>query len=423
MVRALSDLYAHQPAKSTKPVVPSAAQPRTNLCYGAAVLLICGLNGFALPAGAQELEFDPTFQIMGFADKPTEGTLDDDTRFSGRFDVFLTVRNIWSGGTLNAQLEYANGDDFIGFGGDLGGNGLVWTTNMLSATPRSLSTNNAGLSLSVNQRITDQTSLTLGKFNVVQIADNAPISGGRGKGSFQYLGIGAPPSFVFPPYALGAQLAIATDPVSYSFFVYDANTAAGEDYWDDLFTDGVTFNASATYKTQLGGKPGFYTGNLIYTTKGETDFTSLEEFDGSAVFVNEKDGVFLGAFKFQQYLSFDPAKPDEGWGLFGQVGFGSDGLRLSRQFVLGVAGTSPLHRRGNDRWGLAWAKYKWADGLKKAIAINDGVELQNEWAVEAFYEAEINETFRIGANVMFVQPTIQQFDDLIQFGMRLRATF
>ncbi len=53
----------------------------------------------------------------------------------------------------------------------------------------------------------------------------------------------------------------------------------------------------------------------------------------------------------------------------------------------------------------------------------DGNGLRDEWALEAFYEAAINDTLRVGVNIIQVHPGLPQFDDHIQIGVRLRASF
>jgi porin len=372
------------------------------------------------PAGAaaQGLEFSPSFRFTGYADTALEGSTDDDTRFSGRLDAFLAVRNIWPGGSLNAQLEYVDGDPFIG----LGSAGVFWPTNVHSAVPRRVSVNNAGLSLTFTHRFSESQSLTFGKFNVVELADGTPLVGGRGKGGFLYTGIAAPPSFVFPPYVLGVNYAQSTERVNYSLLVYDAQNASGEGYWDDPFSDGITVNGTATYKAQFGGLPGFYSVNLVYSTEDATDFTELNDDveDGSLFAAHAGRG--FAALKFQQYLFQNPRDAEQGWGIFRQVGFGGDSNPLDNQFLLGIGGNPPIAGRGDDRWGLAWSRFNWSDGyvLQRQA---DGGDLQDEWGVETFYEAAVTETFRIGANAMYVRPGDPAAEDLVQVGLRVRATF
>ena len=54
---------------------------------------------------------------------------------------------------------------------------------------------------------------------------------------------------------------------------------------------------------------------------------------------------------------------------------------------------------------------------------DEGGKLRDEWAIEAFYEAAITDNFRVGANAIYVRPGIPTGEDVVQFGMRVRATF
>ncbi len=372
-------------------------------------------------ASADDLEFSPSFIISGFAQKPVDVDSPDSSFFTGRFDAFLTIKNIWQGGTANFHLEYVDGDDFVG----LGTAGLIWPSNTLAALPRATASDNSTLSFTISQRINETVSVSFGKFDLVDIADKTPIVGGRRKGSFQYLGIAAPPSFVFPPYIFGAQISVATDPVSYNLFVYDSRNAQGSDFWDNLFENGVVFNGSATYKTRVGGAPGYYGLSLAHSTAEGADYSTGRDVpEDPEQFLETTKGKSFASFKFQQFLSFDPHKPDEGWGVFGQIGFGiGNTQQLDHQFMLGVAGTSPIEGRSKDRWGLAWSRFNWSNDLNTYLRNTGGTGLQDEWAVEAFYEAEVFDNFRVGANILYVRPGIPGFDDYKEIGFRVKYFF
>ena len=414
MARFLDGYWYSAPCRS-----PDFNVASTRVSWAAGLSLLVAAGGL----NAEQMEFKPSLEIIGFADTAIEGDTSSDFRFSGYIEGFLTVNNIWSGGSVKAQLEYSGGDDFIG----LGEAGVVWPTNTYSAAPRALSDDDPEWSLWVTHEFNESHSLGLGKWNVFELAEHNPVVGGQGKGGFQYLGINTPGTFLFPPYFFGAQYSYKSEPVNYSLFVYDTQVTAGDGYWDNLFDDGVIFNGTATYKAKPGGLPGFYSLNLNWSTQKVVDYTSVPNtFDppGTPVsdFIETTDGEGFAAIKFQQYLSYDPDKPSEGWGVFGEVGLGTDGNPLDALAVLGVAGTSPIAGRGDDRWGLAWARYYWNNGMIRLIEAEGG-EFQDEWGAEAFYEAKITDIFRIGANVVYVRPGVPSDEDVLQFGLRFRATF
>lgn len=363
---------------------------------------------------------ESAFRITAFGDFAVAGDSAEKRSYSARLDAFLTARDIWQGASLNFHFEYVDGDDIFG----LGGGGVIWPTNIYAAVPRLTGDNNATLSFTLTQEISPSAKVSFGKFNVVEMALGTPLAGGNGRGGFQYTGIAAPPSFVFPPYVFGGSLSIASERWSYSLMVYDPNNAQGSDFWGNLFGDGVVFNGTATYKTSISGLPGFYSINLIHSTAEGTDYNSLATVDGIGTFTRTTEGISFAALKFQQYLSHDASGNGDGWGIFGQIGFGDGNPnQLDTAFVLGLAGSSPIQGRNEDRWGLAWSRYNWSDALVSALKKEGGAGLRDEWAVEAFYEAELWEGIRFGANVMRIHPGLQGSDEYTQVGLRLRATF
>ncbi|ANT63154.1 hypothetical protein AYJ57_21975 (plasmid) [Salipiger sp. CCB-MM3] len=384
-------------------------------------LIATSLAATALPLAATAQQGGPQFSfgLTTYADAAIEGDADDDGRYSWRADIKMSYGEIWDGGSVSAHLEYNDGDDFVGFGEG----GVIWPTNVFAALPRATANENTTLSLTVTQQFSPSTNLTFGKFNVIDLAEQTPLIGGQGQGGFQYTGLAAPGNFVLPPYVFGGMLAVKTDPMIFSFFVYDPNNAQGEDFWDNLFDDGAVYNGTVTFATALNGQPGFYNLNLVHSTKKGTDYESLLLSPDDDSFAGSKQGVSYAGISFQQYLWSNPQNPMQGWGVFGQVGFGDGNPNpLDALYLVGVGGNAPFAGRESDRWGLAWSRYDWSDKLGEALDAY-GVNLQDEWAVEAFYEAALNENWRLGGNIMRVQPSFESFDDYTQIGFRLRATF
>ena len=380
--------------------------------------IVMGIS-FMMLSHAEDTAWKISARLTSFTDATIEGDGDKSLQFSGRLDAFVSSGELWKGGSLNAHFEYVDGDEFTG----LGTGGVLLPTNIYATVPRATGTSNATLSMTLHQQFSASASGAFGKFNVIELARNIPLVGGKGKGGFQYTGIAAPPSFVFPPYVFGAQFAYATESVNYSLLIYDPNNAQGSDFFNNLFDDGVVFNGTATYKTSINDRPGFYGLNIIHSTASGTDYDSLLQSSDADSFTNQIKGVTIVTLKVQQYLSYNPDNTDEGWGIFGQIGF-ADGnpSQLDNVFVVGLAGTSPITGRGNDRWGIAGSRFNWSDKMIEVLEV-DGNGLRDEWALEAFYEAAINDTLRVGLNIIQVQPGLPEFDKHIQTGVRLRASF
>ena len=367
---------------------------------------------------AQAEDVQLKFRATLYADSAVSGDADSSVQFSGRLDGFLSWNNIWEGATLSAQLEVAGGDDITELN-----SGLAWPSNVYSIAPRALADTNTTLSVNVTQQLSPSTRLSIGKFSATELARSTPLAGGGDLGGFLYTGIAATPSLVFPPYALGGLLSVTTDPVNYSLFVYDARNAQGSDFWNEPFSEGIVFNGSATYKTAIGDLPGFYTLNVVHSTAEGTDLDSLLLPPDAEDFASTTQGLTYVAFKFQQYLAVDPSTPGGGWGVFGQIGFGDGNPHLlDANYVLGVGGTSPFGGRERDRWGVALSYTDWSSSLIAALNTN-GLDLDNEYGMEAFYEAEITDNLRLGVNAMYLDPATPTADDYVQIGMRMRVSF
>ncbi|MHA6262777.1 carbohydrate porin [Arenibacterium sp. CAU 1754] len=383
-----------------------------------ASLLLMSLVISPATALAQSEDINLRFRTTLYADSAVAGDADSSLQMSGRLDSFLTWNNIWLGATLNAHLEMVGGNNINGLS-----SGLAWPANVYSAVPRALADTNATLSVNVTQQLTPAARLSLGKFSATELARSTPLAGGGDLGGFLYTGIATTPSLVFPPYVLGGQFSFTTDPVNYSFFVYDARNAQGSDVWKNPFSEGIVFNASATYKATIGNLPGFYTLNVVHSTAEATDLDSLLLPPDADDFARTTRGLTYVAFKFQQYLVVDPDTPGGGWGIFGQIGIGDGNPHLlDANYVLGVGGSSPIPGRNRDRWGVAMSYTDWSRALIAALNAN-GLDLDNEIGIEGFYEAEISEKVRLGVNAMYLDPATPGAEDYLQVGIRLRVSF
>lgn len=365
--------------------------------------------------------FNLEVRLATYADAFVAGDGDDDINLAGRFDAKMSIdggaAGLWEGLFINAHFEFVGGDDI-----NTAGDGTIWPVNTHTALPR-LSGDNANLALTVTQVFNQYFRATVGKFNLVEAADGTPLVGSGGRGGFNQITFVAPPSFVAPPYILGGQFALTTDPVNYSLLIYDARNAQDSDVFTDPFSEGVVINASATLKTRFGGLPGFYTANYVHSTADGLDFDSLlfePDTDGFASNIRGYDYV---AFKVQQYLHVHPEIPGNGWGIFGQVAFGDDNPHpLGMAYMVGLGGNSPLPGREQDRWGVAFSKYDWSERLVAGLAAI-GTDIEDETVIEAFYEAAITDNFRVGANVQYIDPGVVGFDDAVLVGTRARFVY
>ena len=84
------------------------------------------------------------------------------------------------------------------------------------------------LSLIVTQVFSERTSLSVGKFNMLDAAAKTPLIGGGGLTTFMNTGLAAPISGVTPPYIIGGILTHKTDPATFTLMVHDPAECPGQ---------------------------------------------------------------------------------------------------------------------------------------------------------------------------------------------------
>jgi porin len=124
------------------------------------------------------------------------------------------------------------------------------------------------------------------------------------------------------------------------------------------------------------------------------------------------------SYSSRQYLYQNPVNPQQGWGIFGQVGV-SDGNPnpIEASFMGGLAGSSVVSGRSDDRWGVGYFRYNLSRGLLGGLD-TIGIHLRDEQGIEAFYNFAVTPWFRITADVQHIQPVRKDRDDATFLGLR-----
>ena len=155
----------------------------------------------------------------------------------------------------------------------------------------------------------------------------------------------------------------------------------------------------------LAGRLGHQSFTAFYSTKGGTDLDSLGDINVPPTpgTVATRDSRHYVGYSFDQYLHQSPDNPDEGIGLFGELGI-SDGnpnaLRWSMQ--IGVGGKGLIPGRSRDNWGAAWYYEGISEHLKDAVAPETFI--RDEQGFELFYDFAVTAWCDIGASVQVIMP-------------------
>ncbi len=360
---------------------------------------------------------DLGMNYTGFYQGLVGGEGDQDWAYGGKLDAIANFDDgkigLWQGLYINAHFEAVHGDDVLNQG-----DGSILPVNTALAFP-TLGGHDMDLSIIVTQVFDKKTSLSIGKFNMLDAAAKTPLIKGGGIVSFWNTGLAAPISGVTPPYILAGILTHKVDPLTFTLMVYDPRNAQDFDVIKHPFADGITTSLSATYQTKLGGLPGFYGVRGVYSTKSGTDFGDIAEIilPPEARNIGTKDGYWFLSASFQQYLQTVGADPSKGWGLFGQIAV-SDGNPnpVGWSGFAGIGGNSFIAGRPDDLWGLSYFYYGFSDELRDGLG-QLGVRLEDEHGFEAYYSLAVTRWLNLAADAQIISPGTGQ-DTAYFLGLR-----
>ena len=309
----------------------------------------------------------------------------------------------WNGLSLVVHGEYNYGEQLNGAGG------VVAPVNTALYFPGNEGADAFDVSsLYFQQRFGDFGSLAVGKINMVDIAAAKPFMGGAGIDSFWNIVFTAPPSGTVPPYLFGALASLRTELATYQLWVYDPTDAVNRTGFEDPFANGITFRGSVEWPIKVFGLSGHQGLVATYSTEpgGTDDLDELLVPPFPPGFAGIKDTRYYFAYTFDQYIYQSTENPQEGFGLFGQVGF-SDGNpnRLAWSALTGLGGTGLLlPGRDRDTWGIGYYYAGLSSDLK--LALSPLLELKDEQGIEIFYNFEVTPWFTLGLDLQVIEPAI-----------------
>ena len=204
-------------------------------------------------------------------------------------------------------------------------------------------------SIIVTQAFSEQLSVSVGKFNMLDAASKTPLMGGGGLDTFMNTALAAPISGVTPPYIVGAIGTLKTEPAIFTLMVYDPRNAQDWDVVENPFEEGTTTSLSITVPTKIGGLTGYYGVRGVYSSLDGFNLANLPQLilppgqAGPAEGALTKDGYWYFSASVQQYLYQDPSNPAVGWGFFAEAAI-SDGNPnpVEWHFLAGLGGNSPI---------------------------------------------------------------------------------
>ena len=359
-----------------------------------------------LAAKGVDLGFDVTQFVQGLSGSgkgwPSGGKADLRFRLDGQ------KLGTWAGFFVTGHAEYNYGSSA---NQDAAGLNII-AVNTALAFP---SLNSSMISLLFTQAFSPTTTLTVGLFNMFDVASRRPLAGGGGIDTFWNLALAAPLTNITPPYIYGASFNTKVDGIgSFGLFIYDPRDAQNLNVIRNLFSDGAVYSATASFPITIAGLNGNQNLRLAYSTQDGIDLSTLPPGVGNPV--GYKTDRWYVQYSFEQFLVQDPNNPTISWGLFGQFGY-SDGNpnAFQKHGFIGLAGNNLMADRQLDRWGVGYFSYQLSDAFKNTLPIFN--QLDPDMGVEAFYNWAVTPWFRLTADAQWERP-FNGRDNNYYFGLR-----
>ena len=317
---------------------------------------------------------------------------------------------LWEGFFAIARMEYNMGHSVNQRGG------TVLPVNTALAYPGIEGSDRWDMNIYLVQFLSKTDKIVLGKINNIDLGNFSTFSGGLGVRNFQNNAFVGPPNAITVPYVFGAYYMSSNEKRDLVFAVYDANSRVNKMGFKDLFSDGVTFFASADLVTHFFDKKGKQGITGVVSTKQVRNLNDLEDFfPPIGNDIGEKSNRWSLVYFFEQSLYQNPDNAKQKFGLFGQVGI-TDGKGSFTDFFFefGIGGQSMFAKRSLDRWGVGYFNYTFSDGLKdfKLPEIPNafpGLRIgSGESGIEAFYEAQITKWISLGINYQYLSPGVEK---------------
>ena len=324
----------------------------------------------------------------------------------------------WKGARLTIHGEGNYGESVNGRGG------ILLPVNTAMLYPGDEGDDRTDISsFYLTQMFSKSSGFMFGKINMLEYVIRRG-SGGAGIDYFQNIGLVAPPSGLVPAYIFGAMFVGSTDYFKYTAAIYDPNDQANKSGLENPFDDGITGLLVLDVPVEIAGRKGTHGLKMAYSTMDGTDFESIDySLPLQAQTFGSKDERHYIAYVFKQFIVQNPNIKDGGWGLFGQIGM-SDGnpTALDNSIVIGIGGNSLTKARPHDKWGIGYFRFSVSDPIVDGLS-GLGIEIENEYGLEAFYNIAVTEHLNITANIQYIDPVVEGEDNVTLVGIRTKIHF
>ncbi len=340
----------------------------------------------------------------------------------------------WQGGFINLR-----GDS--GFGNDgYGDVGAVVPTNAATLLPDPLDEGSGLESATFTQFLSPRFGLTMGKIYTLELT-HAEFHGNF-QTQFMNTALAVPMASALIPIAAfgGGAVFLPTPAITVMALALDSNGTVMDNDIGDAFEGGVSLIGAVNVKVAPWGLPGHQSLTGMWSDKTRLSLEQDPSNIASALLTerfprlgdpgrlltriiedrfpqllvpvrpaNREDETWMISYGFDQYLWQPDGDPERGVGLFFNFG-ATDGnpnpVEYSYQLGLGGKGVVPMRPR--DTFGVAWARTQFSDDFVPFLRDRLALGLEEEDAVELFYNAAITHWLSVSPSIQIVDAGLER---------------
>lgn len=369
-------------------------------------------------ADMREKGFSFSMDTTQYYQGQLSGDGDTDFAHGGRVDAFINLDTgklgWWQGGGLRTHFEYRYGDlkEYRG--------GALWPVNVAMLLPLGSRDEVVASSIFLTQRIGDRNTLMLGKINAVDLLASDPFFGGWGTERFMNIAFVAPPTGVVPPTIMGAVVSHRSEPMSYTFMLFDPKDRTDDYLPDDLFDTGVNLSLGAAWSGSWAGRASSAGITGTVSTADGADFEDIGLPPG--VEGGTKSNSFNLALSLSHLMIAAAGNPGRGLGIYARAAIADGNPNvIQRSLVGGIAGHEIIPGRPRDSFGIGYFNYDFSDVLQKAV--DPFVQFDDEMGVELFYNFSVTPWLRMTADVQWINPATAADSTMWVGALRLQLIF
>jgi porin len=360
------------------------------------------------------------------------------SRYGGKVDSFFTVTpekiGLLPGFHLDVQYEHYFGLDVNRL------DDALIPVNTAQAYLRAGGYHSA-LSITGTQNLTDNVSVTVGKFNLMTLASRTPLIGGGGLNTFMNRAFALPSTGVSytsetggagdrvvlsSPYSLGGMAEYKKGPLQLDLFLTDPRSAQSPRVIQHPFEEGIALGGGIGYSTSLFSLNGTHMLRAAYSNASGINLNSISDIGRSISTLQgseTKKGYWFSSYYFTQNLYQSASNSEKGWGIFGLYTL-SDGnpTPIKWSMLAGLAGYNLFEERKDDRWGIGFYHFGVSQQLITSLQ-NLDIQRSSEGGVEAFYNLAINKWSYISADFQIIEPWVTNKPVQSVLAVRMQTRF